>query len=132
MRRTALALILAATATAGCTSSGNADPSFDGEQEAVANVVDDLVEAATDEDGRRVCREILAAPLRDKLGNGCQNAMEQAFEDADVTQLSVDSVRVSGDTARAQVDAGRDEEKAERRTFEFVREGRDWRISSLG
>ncbi|HWT93246.1 MAG TPA: hypothetical protein VN238_09640 [Solirubrobacteraceae bacterium] len=132
MRRTALALILAAATTAGCTSSGDADPTFDGEQEAVANVVDDLAEAAADEDGRQVCREIFAAPLRDKLGNGCQTAMEQAFDDADVTEMTVRSVRVSGNTARAQVDSGRDDEKRERKTFQFVREGRDWRISSLG
>ena len=131
MRRTALALILAATALAGCTSSGDADPSFDGEEEAVANVLDDLTEAAVDDNGERVCREILAKPLRDKLGTRCAAAMVQAFDDADVTDLTVDSVRVSGDTARAQVDSGRDEERGERRTLQFVREGRDWRISAL-
>lgn len=132
MRRTALALILAAATTAGCTSSGDADPTFDGEQEAVANVVDDLTDAAADEDGRRVCRQLFAASLRDKLGNGCAAAIEQAFQDADVTEMTVESVRVSGDTARAQVDSGRDDEKRERKTLQFVREGRDWRISSLG
>jgi hypothetical protein len=57
--------------------------------------------------------------------------MDKAIKDADDFELDVEDVTISGDKATAKV-KGRDRDEDVVRDFEFVREGKDWRATSLG
>ena len=54
-----------------------------------------------------------------------------AIKDADDFDLDVEDVTIDGNQATAKV-KGRDGDEDRVREFEFVREGRDWRATSLG
>ena len=126
LRLIALAAVLAATA-AGCGTATSSDQDFEGAQADVAQVVEDLEEAATEEEPRRVCTALLATSVSRELGGGCIQAVENAFDDADSVALSVDGVRITGDRAEARIRTGRDEDAEE--VLELVRESGDWRIA---
>ena len=129
LRLPSISALLAAALIAGC--GGSAEPAADlgeAEQE-VAQVLDDLEEAAGEDEPRRVCTALLARSLAQRLGNGCTQAVERAFDTSDTPRLDVKSVRISGSRARAQVETGADEEQVE--IVELVREGDDWRIASF-
>lgn len=134
MRRTALiavafALPLSACGAAQSPSSAN---EFQGEQAAVAEVVDELAAAGRAGDAEKICAEILAKQLVDELksaGGDCVTEMDRAIDDASDFNLKVRSVKVNGDTATAQVRQGDDGPTA---TFTFIKEGGGWRASALG
>jgi hypothetical protein len=130
MRRLSmLMLLLAAAAVAGCGGSASSADDFDGEQKAVAEVVEDLEDASTKDEPQKICRDLLAQSLVRAASGGCERAVDQALKDADVYDLEVQSVRIDGTTARAVVESGRDGDQRE--TIELVREGRAWKISRL-
>jgi hypothetical protein len=129
MRRSlaAVLLTLVAALAAGCGTTTDSAADFEGSEQDVANVVEDLQTAAADDEAETVCRRLLSAALTRQLGGGCTRAIDQAFDDADSFELGADSVRVTGQTARAQIIAGSEEQPRE--LLEFVREGDSWRIS---
>jgi hypothetical protein len=72
--------------------------------------------------------------LRDEIqeaGSSCEQEMDKAIKDADDFELDVEDVTISGEKATAKV-KGRDQGEERVRDFEFVREGDDWRATSLG
>jgi hypothetical protein len=105
----ALAVALLAALPAACApSSGSSDSAgdFRGDQRAVATVVEDLEEAASDGDQAKICKDLLAPALADKLsaaGGGCADAVDNAIKNADTFAMDVQAVRVSGDRATARV-----------------------------
>ena len=138
MRRRALpaAILVAALLAGGCgaTSSSEDDaPAFRGEQRLAAQAVEDLQDAAIEGDEARICRELLAEALADRLGGtgeGCEQTVEDALEDTDTSDLTVRAVRVSGTTATASVEAERGD--ADRvTTVGLAKEGGRWRVSRL-
>src|SRR4051812_24008598 len=105
----AAALAVAALA-AGCapqtSSSSNSVTKFRGDQRAAAQAVEDLQSAADDSNEAKICTQILARALADRLaaaGHGCPAAVDAATKDADSTDMTVESVRVDGDRATARV-----------------------------
>ena len=127
MRRAVIALVSALLA-AGCGAQAEDAPDLSGPEEQVAEVVEDLQVAADENAPRRVCTDLLARSLREQLGSRCTAAMEQAFEDADTSQLDVQDVRVTGTTARVRIGTGTDEGEDEE-LVELAREGDAWRIT---
>lgn len=133
-------VILAALALAGCAGgSGGEDSSgkFEGEQKLVANTVEDLETAADDRDGAKVCRDLIAAELQQRIsrsaqGTACSRAVDDAIEDADATDLEVRSVVVRGTSATAVVRADLGDDRSEDRTMSLVKQGGRWKISDLG
>ena len=119
--------VLATLLLAGCGTASEPSEDFEGEERAVAQVVEDLEEAATEDEPRRACQALLAPALVQRLGERCTQAVQQAFDEKDSAVLETRSVRVTGTTARAQVNTGRDEDEIE--LIEFVRQGDDWRIA---
>jgi hypothetical protein len=132
-----LALLLAATlalAAAGCAPSGGGGVdtgAFEGEEKAVAETLDELSDAARGGDGERVCSDLLARALADRLGRGCAGALDEQLEDADVFELDVEDISVSGTRATARVlsDFAGDEQQ---RTLTLVKEGEDWKLAGIG
>jgi hypothetical protein len=126
--------LLAALAVlaAGCGAAGSSAGDFEGAEEEVAQVVEDVEQAATEDEPRRVCTQLLARPLAQRLGRNCLRVVQSAFDQADTYALKVDDVRVTDNRARARVLTGRDEDPDEAETLELVREANGWRLASLG
>jgi hypothetical protein len=129
----AVPLVLAALAS-GCGASGSSAGDFEGEEKRVADVVEQLQSAGETGDAAEICNEVLAKQLRDQIqeaGANCEQELEKAIKDADDFELEVEDVTITGNSATAKV-KGRDGGEERVRDFEFVREGRDWRATSLG
>jgi hypothetical protein len=130
-RFAAAPLVLAALALSACGQgqSSSADK-FTGEQQRVAQAVEDLQSAGASRDEAELCSRVLAKDLVDRLAAGtrsCTQEVERALGDADEFDLTVQSVQVSGTTATARVKDGRDRVQ----TLRLVREGSDWKVAAL-
>ena len=129
MRRLTLPIaVLAALAVAGC-GSGSSGGSFAGEEERVAQVFEDLADAGQKGDERRVCRQLLAQELVGKLGD-CNATVDDALKASDSFDLTVEDVTVTGTSATAEVQPGRDAD--DERTVTLAKEGDAWKLADLG
>ena len=130
--RPALLLCVLAFSLAACGAEPrDSAKEFTGEQRAVAAAVEDLESAARDNDSEAVCTKLFAQRLLSTLeGTDCVAAVEDAFQDADAMELTVDEVTISGDTARAKVTSGTGSSK-KTETLLLEKVGAAWRISSL-
>jgi hypothetical protein len=130
---TVVAGVAAAVAVGGCTTGGtSSSPKLTGDAKAVAKVVDDLASAGRRKDPQKICTQLLAPALVDRLkagGGDCVTEIKKAIDDSDDFDLQVRSVRVTGNTAQAQVRQG---SKGAVTTFAFAKQGGGWRATSLG
>ena len=135
MSRAVPAVLLALAALAsGCAGSASSAGKFQGEERKVADVVEKIQSAGRTGDAREICEDVLAKQLRDQIaeaGSNCEQEIGRAIDDADDFELTVEAVTISGNTATAKV-KGQDRGAERVRDFEFVREGGDWRATSLG
>ncbi len=130
--RLATAVVLALVLSACGASGPDSESSFQGEQQQVAKVVDELASAGARGDAEKICTEILAKRLVAEVkaaGGDCETEMDRAISDASDYDLQVRSIKISGPNATAQVRQGADGEVA---TFSFVKEGGAWKASALG
>jgi hypothetical protein len=140
MRLPPFAALLAAAgvavAVAGCgasTASEDTSDRFQGQQRLVANTIEDLQSAADDGDEGKICRDVLARSLAQRLtrgAGGCQATVTDVLEDTDTNDLEVRTVRITGDraTARVKLETGDRDRVAE---VGLVRERNGWRIAEL-
>ena len=137
--RPSTALLAAALAVlaAGCAPqtrrSSNSVSKFTGDQRAAAQTVEDLQSAANDSDETKICTGLLAKALADRLaaaGHGCPEVVNATLKDTDSTDMTVESVRVTGDraTARVKFETGK---KDRRGNVALVREGGRWRVAGF-
>ena len=126
--RLPIALLVAAS-IAGCGGSSSSGQ-FEGEEKEVAQVIEDLQDYAQRNEANEICQNVLDTEVVQRISGGdCVKTIEQAIDEADNYDLTVDSVRVSGTTARARVKAGRDEDQVE--TIELRKNGDVWKITRL-
>jgi len=135
MRRSfaAVPLVLAALAS-GCAGSASSSGKFQGEEKRVADVVEKLQSAGETGDAQEICDQVLAKSLADQIaagGSTCEQELDKAVKDADDFDLDVESVTIDGNTATARV-KGQDGGADRVRTFEFEKEGSNWRATNLG
>jgi len=129
----AFLFVLAALAS-GCAGSSSSAGDFTGEEKKVAELVEKLQTAGETGDAGTICDEVVAKELRDQIqeaGSTCEQELEKAIKDADDFELDVEDVTIQGNSATAKV-KGQDQGEERVRDFEFVREGEDWRATSLG
>src|SRR3954466_3164481 len=123
MHRALLAAAVVALPLAGCGAAPQTSKSkFQGEQQKVAQVVDDLAAAGRSGDADKICSDILAKELVAELksaGGDCVTEMKSAIDDASDYDLRVDSVKVDGNNATARVRQGT---KGAPTTYTFVKE----------
>src|SRR4051794_32947494 len=135
MRLAALVAASSVIFLVGCaprTTSSTGD--FQGAEKAVAQKVADLGDAGSKRKPADICGGIVSEALRAKVAQGgasCNDEMKKAIEDVDQFDLTVSDVTVTGDRASARVQS-KDRDAKVVRTFRFVRENGDWRISSFG
>jgi hypothetical protein len=127
-----LPVVLALLVLAGCGAEQDSSvDDFQGPDREVAQKVEDLQEAGEGRNPEDICRDILSRTLVDQLeaaGTTCTAEMDKAIEDADDFDLQVLDVNVTGNEATARVRRGDDGPTT---TFEFTREGGQWRATSL-
>jgi outer membrane lipoprotein-sorting protein len=127
----ALPLVLSAC---GQTSKDSAKD-FKGDQEAVAQTVEDLQSASKKHDGKKICSSLLAPALVTQIKTAskaaCDKAVKDRLDDADSYELQVQKVTITGTTASAVVksEAG---DKSRTDTLALVKDGAVWKISTLG
>jgi hypothetical protein len=135
MRRRLLAVpLVLAVLAAGCAGSSSSANDFEGEDKRVADVVEKLQSAGEAGDAKEICDEVLAKSLAEQIkaaGSTCEQEMDKAIKDADDFDLEVESVTVNGNTATARV-KGQDRGAERVRTFEFEKQGPNWRATNLG
>jgi hypothetical protein len=127
--------VAAAIFAAGCgQGSSNSATDFQGEQRAVAQTIEDLQSAGKKGDATKICDELLAPTLVDRIkrsGGDCAKVVDSALSDADSFELKVEKVTVNGNRATAVVKSETGK-KDRTDTIELVREGRNWKVASLG
>ena len=132
MRRLPLALLaLLLLLAAGCgAQASSGDEDFEGAQGDVAKVINDLQDAAVQDEPQKVCDDLLADALKRRAGADCPKVVDQAFDDVDTQEIDVRDVRVTGERARVSATTGTTAQQ--RSTFDLVRERGRWRIAAIG
>jgi hypothetical protein len=132
--RSALALCLLALTLASCGATAkDSAKDFKGPERAVAATVEDLETAARDNDAGQACTKLFATGLLATLkatGTKCEDAVKDAFKDADIVDLTVDDVSIAGTKATVKVTSGTGSNKRTDR-LGLEQAGTAWRISSL-
>lgn len=130
-----LLVLLAAVVLTGCAgqrSNGSAKR-YQGEAKAVAQVVDDLAQAGKKGDAKAICTSVFSTEVAAKLTQGtrdCQGVVQQQLKAANVFNLDVKAIKVTGSTATARVSSkfdGRDQ----LRRLSFRKQGLTWRLVSM-
>ena len=129
-------LVVGALLAAGCTTSrtsGNSASTFRGDQKLAAQTIEDLQSAASSRDDARICRDLLTRALASRLtraGRDCASTVDEAVRDADSVDMTVLSVRVTGDraTARVRFETGKSDRTA---TLQLQREAGRWRVAGF-
>src|SRR5690349_16775204 len=108
MHRALVVLVILPLAACGAARQSSKSE-FSGEQAKVAQVVDDLAAAGRGHKPATICSDILSKQVVAELksaGGDCESEMKSAIEDASDFDLQVRSVKVTGNTASAQVRQG--------------------------
>ena len=129
---TLLCLPLLATGIAACASTVST-ASFKGEQQQVAQAVSNLQSDATALEAKKICSDDLAAAILARLNTapgGCKRALETQLKQIDNFEATVESVKISGDHATAQVKSIRSGKKTVQ-TLTLVKEDGKWKISGV-
>jgi hypothetical protein len=124
-----LLLVLAACVLTGCGDDGPSD------EAQIRTTLNGFQRATAERDYPALCDRILAPTLVEtveRIGLPCEDALEKGFEDVREPRLSVGTVTVDGETARAQVRSSAAGQSPSDDTVELVRVDDGWRIASLG
>jgi len=127
-----LGLPLLATGLAACANTVSTT-SFKGEQQQVAQAISNLQSHATALEAKKICTEDLAAANVARLSTapgGCKQTIETQLKQIDNFETTVESVKISGTHATAQVKSVTAGKKTVQ-TLTLVKEGGKWRISGI-
>ena len=133
-RLLAIVAVLALSA-AGCGQAASSADDFEGEEQCVAEVVEDLQDAGSRRDAGRICDELLAKTLIDEIKQAskttCDDALEDRLADTDAFELQVKRVAITGDRATATVSSEAGDQKRTD-TLQLQRVDGAWKIATLG
>jgi hypothetical protein len=120
---------LGVTACASTTSTSG----FKGAEHEAAQTVADLQSDVTSSDRKKICERDFAAPVVSRLGGvkACETAVKNRIAEIDNTELQVESVKVAGNTATAQVKSVYGGNKRIH-TVTLAKEASRWKITAIG
>jgi len=134
-RLAALALVAAAGLSACGQTAKDSAGKFKGEQKAVAQVVEDLQDAGSKHDAKKICSDLLAPALVTRIQQAssgkCDSVLRDALGDADAFELQVQKVTINGTTADATVQS-QSGDKKRTDTLQLQKVGGGWKIATLG
>lgn len=128
VRRPLVALVVAATALAGC-GDGPSD------EQQVRTAVQAFGDATAAKDYQRLCDRLLAPRLVDKIkqaGLPCEVALQKGLGDVEDPKLTIGKIAVDGDSATADVRTSARGQPPSRDTLKLTKVGGRWKIASLG
>jgi outer membrane lipoprotein-sorting protein len=137
LRLLAAALVVPSLGLSACTQTEKSSvSSFQGEQRAVAQTLEDLQKAGSDRDGTKICEHLLTRSLVQKIQQSsktdCPKAVGDRLSDVDSFDLTVKQVQISGNSATATVNSAVGSSKDRVDRLRLVRDGRNWKVDSLG
>lgn len=121
-----------AVAFGGCGETASTG-SFKGESHNVAQTISDFQSDVTAREQKKLCQRDLAASVTAQLtraGGSCQAAMKNQLLQIDATNLTIQSIAVSGNRATARIKSTYSG-KSRVSTLTLVKEGSRWKISDL-
>lgn len=133
--RAAIAVIGVLCTAIGVSACGETSStgSYKGESKKVAQTISNLQNDATTRNAGKVCSRDLAASVVKRLesnGDTCKKVLEKQLDEVDTYSLTVDSISVSGNDAKAKVKSiWSGKEKVHE--VAFVKEGDSWKVASL-
>jgi len=132
-RLTALALLSLCPLTVAACGTTTSTAGFKGTEHDVAQTVANLQSDITAGEQKKVCERDLAAPVVTKLGgeSRCESTIKDQISEIDNTELEVESVKLSGAKATAQVKSVYGGKKLRKATVSLAEEGGKWKIASL-
>jgi hypothetical protein len=133
VRHILVVTVACALLISACGTNASSAEKFAGEEKAVAQVVEDISSAGRSGDAARICSDLLAAALVERMKAGsasCASELDKSLDDADDFNLEVEDVTVSGDTATARV-TGNDGDSDRTVTFRFVKEEGRWKAEAI-
>jgi hypothetical protein len=126
-----ICVLACATALAACGTS-TSTAGFKGAEHEVAQTIADLQSDVTSGEEKKICANDIAAAAVARLGGraGCERTVKDQLNEIDNTELTVESVKVSGNTATATVKSVYGGKK---RTVSvsLVKEGGRWKVSAI-
>ncbi len=132
-RASALACLLLCALGATACGTTTSTAGFKGAEHEAAQTIANLQSDITSSEQKKICERDLAAPIVAKLGGlkGCEAAVKNRLAEIDNTELTVESVKVEGDKATAQVKSVYGGKK-QIRSVTLAKEGSRWRITAIG
>jgi hypothetical protein len=128
-RRTAALACLALVPAGLLGGCGKSD------QDQVRDTLAEFEQATKDRDFKKLCDDVLAKQLVTRLqtiGLSCEQVLERSTANQVLQpSITVEKVKVRDKVALAQVQSTAVGEKASTDTIRLVKEGDDWRVSSL-
>jgi hypothetical protein len=125
---------LVALALAGCGGRSAPKKPVPPEQQ-VRAVIATFQSATQKKDYRRVCTQVLAQELLDKLARAnlpCEQALKVGLENVVNPRIAVQSVEVTHNRAVAHVRSSADNQPALDGTLALIREVKGWKVATLG
>ncbi len=138
--RPATSLLTAAVLALAAAGCGTAEPpttesgTFTGEEQRVAATVTDFGDAAGKQETDKICTDLLASALVERLGGDrCADELKASLRDTNSSDLTIPDrgIRITGREATARVVTELGDEDATD-TVGLVQERGRWRISELG
>jgi len=133
MRRAA-ALVCLLLSTLGATACGTTTSTagFKGTEHEVAQTIADLQSDVTSSERKKICERDLAAPVVARLGGqkSCEAVVKNRLSEIDKTELTVESVKVDGSNATAQVKSVYGGKKKVH-AVSLTKEGSRWKITAI-
>jgi hypothetical protein len=126
--RRPLAAVLAISGAFAACGGGPSDV------ERVHAAVEAFGKASAAKDYQQLCDDLLAPKLVSDVeaaGLPCEAALKQGLGDVSSPRLTIGTIKVSGDSATADVQSTAAGEKPSRDTLQLVRVDSSWRIASL-
>ena len=125
---------LVALALAGCGDKPAPKKPVPPEQQ-VRAVIASFQTATQKKDYRRLCTQVLAQELLDKIRRAnlpCEQAVKVGLQNVVNPRIAVQSVEVTHNRAVAQVRSSADNQPALDGTLALIREVKGWKVATLG
>ena len=124
-----------AVALGGCSltpTSSSSSTGFTGAKANVATALNLLASDASSANGADICKNVLASSVRDKLNQigSCTTIVTNQLKTSDDYTLTVESIKVSGSTATAQVQTVHNGKKVIS-TVSLLKQSGGWRLASI-
>ncbi len=120
-----LLALMSALGLAACGGDDEAD---------VRETLNEFADATAKKDYQRLCDDLLSPELIDQVRSvnlPCEVALRTGFEEVEQPRIEIRSVKIDGDTARAQVRSTARNQEPSVDVVELVKVDGEWRIASL-